>query len=84
LTEHEHPCLDGEERTGSVREPGEARSLDSKFYPNITANITGVCAQATTVARQVQPVPLYNAEAFYSEIIGENSLFYAKTITCAA
>jgi hypothetical protein len=55
-------------------EPGEARSLDSKFYPNLT----GVYAQATTVARQVQPVPLYNFETFYSEIIGENLLFMRK------
>jgi hypothetical protein len=55
-------------------EPGEARSLDSKFY----LKITGVCAQATTVARQVQSVPLYNLETFYSEIISENSLFMQK------
>jgi hypothetical protein len=61
-------------------ELGEARSLDGKFYPNITAT----CTRATTVARQVQPVPLYNFETFYSEIIGENSLFYAKKMTCAA
>jgi hypothetical protein len=65
---------DGEERTGSVGDPGEARSLDSKFYPNITS----MCTQATPVARQVQPVPLYNFETFYSEIIGENSLFMQK------
>jgi hypothetical protein len=56
-------------------EPGEARSLDRKFYPNITA----VYARATTVARQVQPVPLYNFETFYSERIGENSFFMRKT-----
>jgi hypothetical protein len=49
-----HPGLDGRERTGSVGELGEARSLYDKFYPNIT----GMCTQATTVARQVQPVPL--------------------------
>jgi len=55
-------------------EPGEARSLGCKFYPNITS----VYAQATTVAPQVQPVPLYNFETFYSEIIGENSLLMQK------
>jgi hypothetical protein len=35
-------------------EPGDARNLDSKFYPKIT----GMCAQATTVARKVQRVLL--------------------------
>jgi len=54
--------------------PGEARSLDCKFYPNIT----GAYARATTVASRVQPVPLYNFETFYSEIIGENSLLMQK------
>jgi hypothetical protein len=59
-------------------EPGDARSLDCKFYPNIT----GVYAQATTVARRVQPVPLYNFQTFYSEIIGENSLLCKNDHVC--